>query len=42
MSKTSPINDYCAAIPGTEELVEERFVYESGASASSATVCVEG
>ena len=41
VSKTSQHNDYCVAIPGTEELEEERFVYLSGASASSATVCVE-
>ena len=40
VSKSSSLNDYCDGIDGTEEREEDRFVYSSGASASSAQVCV--
>jgi len=40
-SQSSTLNDMCDAIDGTEETDADRFVYESGASASTATVCIE-
>ncbi len=40
VSKAYPLNESCAAIPGTEAQDSDRFVLESGASAGTALVCV--
>ena len=40
VSKAYPLNESCATIPGTEAREEDRFVLDSGASASTGLVCV--
>lgn len=40
VSKAYPVNESCATIPGTEARDEDRFIGTSGASASTALVCV--
>jgi len=39
VSKSDEVNEYCEAIPGSVEVVEQRYVDESGAWASEALVC---
>ncbi len=39
VSKSDELNEYCEAVPGTEERVEQRYVDTSGASPSEAVVC---
>lgn len=39
VSRSDELNEYCEAIPGTAEVVEQRYVDTSGAAASEAVVC---